>query len=116
MLMRFGDISGIGLLVSGILGKFLGWNFSGIFLIMGAALLIASMVVWNKLFSTEVVLRKQAEAELQKAFDELQKQHHVIEEKNKEILDSLHYAKRIQRALLPQDKYISKNLKEKRDN
>ncbi|MGZ3904892.1 MAG: hypothetical protein ACXVC6_14425 [Bacteroidia bacterium] len=113
VLMRFGDISGIGFLVSGVLGKFLDWSFSGIFLVMGAALLIASMIVWNKLFSTEVVLRKQAEDELKKAFDDLRKQHEIIEEKNKEILDSLHYAKRIQQALLPQDVYIAKNLKEK---
>lgn len=32
------------------------------------------------------------------------------EEKQKEILDSIHYAKRIQQSLLPNEKYISKNL------
>jgi len=33
-----------------------------------------------------------------------------VEEKQKEILDSIHYAKRIQTALIPSEKYISKNL------
>jgi len=41
---------------------------------------------------------------LQKSFD-------LIEEKQKEILDSIHYAKRIQTALLPNEKYIDKHLK-----
>ncbi|MBI3511733.1 MAG: tetratricopeptide repeat protein [Bacteroidetes bacterium] len=34
----------------------------------------------------------------------------VIEEKQKEILDSIHYAKRIQKSLLPTEKYIGRNL------
>jgi len=43
--------------------------------------------------------------ELKAAFDE-------IEEKNLEITDSIHYAKRIQFAVLPSEKIISKNLPE----
>ena len=42
-----------------------------------------------------------------------------IEEKQKEILDSIHYAARIQRCILPTEKYISQNiarLKEKMKN
>ncbi len=34
----------------------------------------------------------------------------IIEEKQKEILDSIRYAKRIQKSLLPTEKYIQKNL------
>lgn len=34
----------------------------------------------------------------------------MIEEKQREILDSIHYAKRIQNSLLPSEKYIDKNL------
>ncbi len=33
-----------------------------------------------------------------------------VEEKQREILDSIHYAKRIQRAFIPSEKYIGKNL------
>jgi Ca2+/Na+ antiporter len=38
----------------------------------------------------------------------LQKQ--IIEEKQNEIVDSIHYAKRIQTALITSEKYIDKNL------
>ena len=41
---------------------------------------------------------------------ELSESRAVLEEKNKEILDSIKYAKRIQRLLLPPDKYIEKNI------
>lgn len=37
-------------------------------------------------------------------------QKNIVEAKQKEILDSIHYAKRIQESLLPSDKYIEKNL------
>ncbi len=48
----------------------------------------------------------------QKANLEILKQKQIIEEKQKEILDSIHYAKRIQAALLPSEKYIDRNLKQ----
>lgn len=35
-----------------------------------------------------------------------------LEEKNKEVMDSIHYAKRIQTALLPSEKYIERKLNE----
>ena len=38
----------------------------------------------------------------------------IIEEKQKEILDSIHYAKRIQSSLLPTEKYISNVLDNKK--
>ena len=41
----------------------------------------------------------------------IEKQKEMVEEKQKEILDSIHYAKRIQRALLPTEKYFEKNIK-----
>ncbi len=41
---------------------------------------------------------------------EITAQKHTIEEKQKEILDSIHYAKRIQTALITSEKYISKTL------
>ena len=46
----------------------------------------------------------------QKKIIEVQK--HMIEEKQKEMLDSIHYAKRIQRALLTSEKYIHRKMKE----
>jgi antitoxin component YwqK of YwqJK toxin-antitoxin module len=53
----------------------------------------------------------------QKANDELieknnliAEQKNLVEEKQREILDSIYYARRIQRSLLPTEKYIDKNL------
>jgi tetratricopeptide (TPR) repeat protein len=45
---------------------------------------------------------------LQKEMVERQK--HIVEEKQKEVLDSIQYAHRIQRALITSEKYVSKNL------
>ena len=39
-----------------------------------------------------------------------EKQKHIVEEKQKEIVDSITYARRIQRALLTSDEYIKNNL------
>lgn len=43
---------------------------------------------------------------------ELAEEKHLVEEKQKEILDSIRYAKRIQNALLPQEKYINRKIKD----
>jgi len=40
----------------------------------------------------------------------IEKQKHVVEEKQKEILDSIHYARRIQRSLMTNEKYIHARL------
>lgn len=40
----------------------------------------------------------------------LKAQKEIIEEKNKDITDSIYYARRIQRSLLPPEKYIQKNI------
>ena len=40
----------------------------------------------------------------------ISKQKELVEEKQREILDSIHYAKRIQQSLLPTEKYIDKNI------
>ncbi|HXB41586.1 MAG TPA: tetratricopeptide repeat protein [Bacteroidia bacterium] len=40
----------------------------------------------------------------------IERQKELVEEKQKEILDSIHYAKRIQRSLLTSEKYIARNL------
>lgn len=52
----------------------------------------------------------------QKANRLLAEKNTVIEEKNKDILDSIRYAKRIQNSLLPTEKYIDKSLKRTNKN
>ncbi len=41
----------------------------------------------------------------------VEKQKQFVDEKQKEIMDSIHYAKRIQTSLLPTEKYIERNIK-----
>ncbi len=45
-----------------------------------------------------------------KANEEITKQKHLIEEKQKEILDSIYYARRIQSSLMPNEKYVGKTI------
>jgi tetratricopeptide (TPR) repeat protein len=45
-----------------------------------------------------------------KANEEISRQKHIVEEKQKEVLDSIYYARRIQRALITNEKYIERNL------
>ncbi len=45
---------------------------------------------------------------------EVEHQKHIIEEKQKEIIDSIRYAQRIQKALMPNEKYFEKNIRGKR--
>lgn len=58
--------------------------------------------------------RKRANRILQLQKSQIEKQKEIIEEKQKEIIDSIHYAKRIQEALLPSKKYFTKGLRIKK--
>jgi tetratricopeptide (TPR) repeat protein len=62
------------------------------------------------MYNRFLVTRKQKQIiEEQKQTVEIQKK--IVEEKNKEVLDSIYYARRIQRSLLPNEKYISKHVR-----
>ncbi len=58
----------------------------------------------------EAEIERLKNVELKSAYDLISEQKMVLEEKQKEILDSIHYAKRIQSSLLPTDTYIEKCL------
>lgn len=63
----------------------------------------------NKQKANKIISEQKKEVELQKEIVELQKE--IVEEKNKDITDSINYASRIQRSLLPTEKYIWNQLK-----
>jgi tetratricopeptide (TPR) repeat protein len=69
--------------------------------------LVASIAI-GVAFSAIVIFRSLRLARKQKKIIEAQKSQ--VEEKQKEILDSIHYAKRIQRALMSSEKYFSNNI------
>jgi ligand-binding sensor domain-containing protein/serine phosphatase RsbU (regulator of sigma subunit) len=60
----------------------------------------------------EVLERKVEErtAEVVEKAKEISHQKDIIQEKNKELTDSIHYAERIQRSILPDNKTLNKNL------
>ena len=66
-------------------------------------MLILAFVVYrgytHKKKSNEIITAQKQEVELQRD---------LIEEKQKEIIDSINYARRIQKSLLPTEKYIQK--------
>lgn len=70
------------------------WSIGGVLILM----------IGFAVFVYRISLQKQ------KANLEIIKQKHIIEEKQKEIIDSIYYARRIQRALLTSEKYIDRNL------
>ncbi len=73
----------------------------------GLVLLLAlSAFVLNRF---RITRKQKLVIESQKEEVEMQKK--IIEEKNKDVLDSIYYARRIQRALLPSERYVNTNLK-----
>ncbi len=52
---------------------------------------------------------------IKKAHSIISAQKHLVEEKQKEILDSIYYARRIQRSLLTSEKYINRHLERMRE-
>ena len=60
---------------------------------------------------TIIVFKNLKNTNKQKKIVEEQKR--LVDEKQKEILDSIHYAKRIQTSLLPSEKYLDRHLKNK---
>jgi tetratricopeptide (TPR) repeat protein len=60
-------------------------------------------------------LKQKANKELGVKNETIEAQKHEVEEKQKEILDSIKYAKRIQTALLPSEKYIARKLSGSQD-
>jgi serine phosphatase RsbU (regulator of sigma subunit)/predicted negative regulator of RcsB-dependent stress response len=76
-----------------------------IYSIIGLSLLLGllSFVLYNRFR-----LKKRTASELEIRNKEISNQKHIIEEKQKEITDSIHYAKRIQNTLLAHKDFIDK--------
>ena len=68
-----------------------------------ASILLAVLVITLLVFRTLKLTRKQKQI--------IENQKELVEEKQKEILDSIRYAKRIQEALLTSQSYINRNIK-----
>lgn len=72
--------------------------------------LIDALQAQNKLINELDAMVTEKTQEITQQKTEIEKQHFELREKNKEIVDSIHYAKRIQNSLMPTEKYIHKNI------
>lgn len=108
--LSFVDLFAILFLCLGALFKFMHWTGWLFLTIPGCILLILSIIGWNISFRKEVGLRIKAEDDLKNLLTNLEIKNKLIEEKQNEILASIRYAKRIQQALLPTEKFIEKNI------
>ena len=72
---------------------------------------IAFLVALAFLIFNRYRIKQKSNLKLQSAYEEIEKSRDEIEAQKKEIVDSIHYAKRIQNSLLPTEKYIAKSLK-----
>lgn len=103
LILSIADMISYIFIVIGILFKFQHWP-GGLQLIQGGiAMLVITFIFWNISFRKEVKLRAVAEEKLKETLNE-------VEEKQKEITDSINYAKRIQEAILPSFDFIKTHL------
>ena len=109
------DFLGIGFLFMGLMFKNQKWPWADNMIIIGLVVLAIGTLAWNQKFKTEVVQRKETEDKLKETLTEIENQKQKVEAKQKEIIDSIKYAKRIQVSLLPTEKYIDKTLKRLND-
>jgi len=70
-------------------------------IVLGILMLLLGLVAFNR-----YLVKKRSAMLLQKQNEEIQEQKEIIEEKNKDITDSIRYAKRIQNAILPSDEHM----------
>lgn len=113
------DFVGTGSLFLGFLFRIQHWPLGEALIMVGAVTLSIGVLAWNQKFKKEVVFRKETEDKLKESLEKIELQHLTLEEKQKEIIDSITYARRIQDSLLPTEKYIDlqfKRLKKDRKN
>lgn len=103
LVLSLADMISIALIVIGLLFRAMHWPGANYIIITGIIILIITFIFWNISFRKEVKLRLVAEEKLKETLNE-------VEEKNKEITDSINYAKRIQEAILPSFDFIKTHL------
>jgi serine phosphatase RsbU (regulator of sigma subunit) len=104
-LLSIGDLIGLAGLIIGYLFKEMHWPGAGLLIVVGITILALSLFGWNKVFGSQIIRIKIAEEKLQDILTE-------VKEKNREITDSINYAKRIQEAIIPSIHFIQESLPE----
>jgi serine phosphatase RsbU (regulator of sigma subunit) len=78
--------------------RFMIWIAVGGALLLGGLLFVAVRAFRAKQRSNIIIAEQKLQVEQQKR---------LVEEKNREVMDSIHYARRLQEAILPNSKYIA---------
>lgn len=81
------------------------------FIIAGVLLLLLVLLVFFIFIYRSYKEKQRANVIITQQKQEVEKQKLIVEGKQKEILDSIHYAKRIQSSLLASEMYIEKTLR-----
>ncbi|HYG50783.1 MAG TPA: hypothetical protein VD905_07760, partial [Flavobacteriales bacterium] len=85
-------------------------------IILLACIGIAVVLVFLVFVSRSLKLTRRQKNIIEEQTREVQLQTLIVEEKQKEIMDSIYYAKRIQQALLPTKRYIERSINLKKNN
>ena len=101
--LSIADLFSILFVLLGLLFRVMHWPFANYLIVIGTIVLIITFIMWNVSFRKEVKLRAIAEEKLKETLNE-------VEEKNREITDSINYAKRIQDAIMPSHDFIKTHL------
>lgn len=110
--LSIADLISVLSILMGLLSRLLHWPGGNLLIALGTAVLVGTFILWNLSFRKEVKLRLEAEEKLKDTLRLVEEKRLIIEEKNKEITDSINYAKRIQEAILPSVDFIQKQLPE----
>lgn len=103
VILSLADLLSVIFILMGLLFKTLHWPGGNYLAIAGSIILVITFIFWNISFRKEVKLRLVAEEKLKETLNE-------VEEKQREITDSINYAKRIQEAILPSIDFIKTHL------
>jgi tetratricopeptide (TPR) repeat protein len=79
-------------------------------IIWSVSLIVVVISLFSLFIFKQYKAKKEANLIITRQKSEIERQHSELAEKNKEILDSIRYAKRIQKALMPSEKYIERKL------
>jgi serine phosphatase RsbU (regulator of sigma subunit) len=80
------------------------------FMLAGGVVVILMLLTFSGFMVNRFRMKQKANKQLEEFNHAITKQKEIIEHKNKDIMDSIKYAKRIQEAILPSDKLIRSSL------
>lgn len=111
LILSISDFLSAFFILEGYMFKLMHWPTASAQIVIGIVFLLLAVFGWNHVYKSAIEKRKIAEEKLSEAYSELELKHRIIEEKQKEIVDSINYAKRIQGSVMPNNSYIEKHLK-----